>query len=100
MGELVDEGYSIALSPEGTRSTTGQLNHFKQGAGAAAVLLRLPVIPIYLKGTGKILPKGSSWPKKGKVTITIGKPLIFSPQSDPVRATQEIENFFIQEKHD
>src|SRR5205823_6373254 len=74
-GDLADEGFSILIFPEGTRSPDGRLQPFKAGIGLLARELALPVIPIHLRGLQKILPKGRTWPRRGPVEVTVGDPI-------------------------
>ena len=74
-GQLVDAGWSILIYPEGTRSTTGQLQPFKGGIGLLATQLRVPVVPIGVEGGFHILPKGRCLPRPGPVTVRIGLPI-------------------------
>jgi long-chain acyl-CoA synthetase len=79
-GELVDGGWSMLVYPEGTRSTTGEMLPFKSGAGLLARELRVPIVPIAVKGGFEILPKGRNWPRPGPMTIQFGRP--FTPPQD------------------
>lgn len=51
------EGMSLCLFPEGTRSETGQMRPFHAGAFRLALRADLPVVPLVLEGTDRILPK-------------------------------------------
>ena len=53
-----DEGYSLVIFPEGTRSRDGALLPFKKGPFAAAIYLKLPVVPVVCRGTAALMPKG------------------------------------------
>jgi len=55
--ETLDDGNSIMMFPEGTRSTTGELRAFKPGAFELAVKSRRPILPIAIQGTADALPK-------------------------------------------
>jgi len=57
--ERLNEGSSIFMFPEGTRSPDGKVKPFKPGAFAIAHKLRLPILPIAISGTHKALPKYS-----------------------------------------
>lgn len=70
---LVHRGYSIAVFPEGTRSKNCKIGRFHQGAFYIAEQLGLPVLPMYLYGTGKILPKKTYHLRRGPVYIEIGE---------------------------
>ncbi|XP_023731402.1 1-acyl-sn-glycerol-3-phosphate acyltransferase BAT2, chloroplastic [Lactuca sativa] len=56
--ELVKNGGSVFFFPEGTRSKDGRLGTFKKGAFSIAAKTGVPVVPITLVGTGKIMPAG------------------------------------------
>lgn len=57
--EALEEGSSICMFPEGTRSETGILRPFKPGAFQLAHELKLPILPIAIDGTIDVLPKYS-----------------------------------------
>lgn len=64
-------GTPMLFFPEGTRSKTGELGAFKNGAFRLAVSLGIPIVPITINGCEKLLPKGSLLPKNARVTIHI-----------------------------
>lgn len=72
---LVQRGYSIAVFPEGTRSKTCNIGRFHQGAFYIADQLGLEVLPMYLYGAGKILPKKTYHLRKGQIYIEVGQPI-------------------------
>lgn len=55
--ESLQEGISIVIFPEGTRSLTGVVGKFKTGAFQLAVKTDKPLLPVLIDGTGEILPK-------------------------------------------
>jgi 1-acyl-sn-glycerol-3-phosphate acyltransferase len=57
---------SLVVFPEGTRSRTGQLLPFKKGAFVLAIASGLPVVPVTLRGTRRLMPRGS------RLTVTPG----------------------------
>ena len=52
-------GMSVLFFPEGTRSETGHMREFQNGAFKLAIREAMPVLPIAIRGTGKAIPKGS-----------------------------------------
>jgi len=54
-------GQSVMMFPEGTRSASGELGAFKDGAFKLAVESGAPVLPVALAGTRACRPKGSLW---------------------------------------
>ena len=77
MGRLADDGINILIFPEGGHARDGTLQPFQLGLGIMVKELGIPVVPINISGTEKVLPPGARFPKKGRVTITFGKPLRF-----------------------
>lgn len=59
--QLVNDGYSIIVFPEGTRSPDGEIHRFHKGAFYIAEQLKLDIIPAYLHGTRYVLGKGDFW---------------------------------------
>ena len=55
--EILQEGYSVTVFPEGARSFTGHMGTFKKGAFALADELQLPVVPLTINGSFDILPR-------------------------------------------
>ena len=54
----LDRGVSIMLFPEGTRSETGEMGPFRDGAFRLAIEAGVPILPIVIDGTFEVLPKG------------------------------------------
>lgn len=84
---LIDKGWSLAIFPEGTRSTTGKMAHFRHGVSLIALAKGVPVVPIFMDGLREIRPKGSTGVVPGAVTAQIGKPIRFAPGTDVADAT-------------
>lgn len=72
---LIDDGWSILLYPEGGRSPDGWGQEFRGGAAYLAIRCGVPVVPIHLQGTGRILRKGRTLPRPSRTTVTFGDPL-------------------------
>lgn len=64
-------GTSVVFFPEGSRSSDGIMKPFKKGAFKMALDLGLPVLPVTINGTRKVLPKGGINLRPGGVTMTI-----------------------------
>ena len=87
---LIDRGESIGIFPEGTRSRSGKMGRFKAGAAILAVSKGVPVVPLYMEGLKEIRAVGSREMKPGPVTVVIGKPLRFAPDTDIGEATRTL----------
>ncbi len=90
-GQLADEGFHILVFPEGTRSTTGNLLPFRQGAGILARDLQLPVVPICLTGIHELREQGRRVARRGDVQIRIGVPLRFDLADDATDVAHRLE---------
>ena len=55
----LQQGSSVFLFPEGTRSATGKMRPFKEGAFVLAKRLQLPILPIVINGSKNAVPKDS-----------------------------------------
>lgn len=72
--QLVD-GTSILFFPEGTRSRTGEMLPFKKGAFRMAIELQLPVLPVTLRNTGRLMPARSMEARPGTLELMLHKPI-------------------------
>ena len=80
--ELVD-GISTVIFPEGTRTKTGEMGRFKQGAFKIAMDMGLPVVPLSLGGFFKAMPSGQAFANpRARVSLHIGKPIDISQFND------------------
>ena len=71
MRRVTEEGYSILLFPEGTRTTTGEIGRFHRGATYYAELFHLPVQPLLLEGMNDYLSRRQFAIKPNHVTLHI-----------------------------
>jgi 1-acyl-sn-glycerol-3-phosphate acyltransferase len=67
--KLTDQGYSIVVFPEGTRSEDGKLKRFHKGAFYLAEQLKLPIRPVVIHGLSSVVPKGKIYVQEGKGTL-------------------------------
>ena len=84
-GDLLEQGKTVLLFPEGTRSPDGEIHEFKASLGHLALHHKKDILPVWLGGTHAALPKGASLPRGRKVEARIGLPLLVS---DLERLTQ------------
>lgn len=67
----------ISIFPEGTRSIDGKLQKGKTGIANLAIAAKVPILPMGIIGSNKILPKGKFFPRLRRCKVNIGKPLYF-----------------------
>lgn len=86
---LAGEGWSILIFPEGERSVSGNLLPLQPGTGIAAASFDLPVVPVRVDDTHKVIPPGRAYPLPAKVRIRFGAP-IFAEGHDPEQITARL----------
>lgn len=99
--ELIKEGYPTVIFPEGERSLTGKILNFKKGSFKLATETNGVIVPLTLKGTYDIQPRGTLKMARGKkVTLVVDEPIFvknLSKDEEKVLATivrdKIVENF-------
>ncbi|GGB85559.1 trifunctional MMPL family transporter/lysophospholipid acyltransferase/class I SAM-dependent methyltransferase [Dyadobacter sediminis] len=69
--ELVADGYSLLIFPEGTRSEDGKIGRFHKGAFHLAEQLGLDIQPILIHGASEVLPKGDFLIRSGALNVRV-----------------------------
>ena len=72
---IKDLGYHIVIFPEGTRTTTGELQPFKKGGFHMAINTQTPIIPVVVKGGFRFKPKNRWYIKPSIINIDVGSPI-------------------------
>ena len=70
-----EKGYSFLIFPEGTRSHDGRIQAFRRGGFFLALESQAPVVPISIRGTYELMPRGTKFAKKGKVQVLFHAPV-------------------------
>lgn len=75
--EILKQGYSVAVFPEGARTFTGKMQEFKRGAFALADELQLPVVPLTINGSFHVMPRTRDWKFVNwhRLSLTIHEPI-------------------------
>lgn len=73
--EVLREGLSLVIFPEGTRSRDGHMRPFKKGAFVLGIETGVPIVPVSIEGTRALLPAGAKWLRPGEVTVRVGRPV-------------------------
>ena len=75
MLRLLEGGESILLFPEGSRSRDGRLQPLEGGVALLSVKSGVPILPVYIGGSGKLCPPGKTLPRPAKLTVTFAPPI-------------------------
>lgn len=96
---IKEKGWSFLIFPEGTRSWNGNLLPFKKGGFILSIKSGLPVVPITIKGTREMLPRGKFSIKKGTVEVKFHEPI--SPEGYTIeekdRLLEKVREIFEKE---
>jgi long-chain acyl-CoA synthetase len=90
-GRALDRGYSAMIFPEGHRSADGTLQPFRSGIGLLAQQAEADVLPVALVGLEQIIKSGGRWFHSGRVSVRVGEPIPYDPQSTPDQTTQRLQ---------
>jgi 1-acyl-sn-glycerol-3-phosphate acyltransferase len=73
--ELLKQGISIVVFPEGTRSPNGEIQEFKTALFILPIRSRIPVVPVLIEGTFQALKRGSILLNPVPLTMTFYDPI-------------------------
>lgn len=87
---VLDSGQVLIVYPEGTRVMDGRLHEPEPGVGFVALRAGVPVQPVALAGTEKVIPPGSWFPRRHRLTVSFGRPFrIARTRPDGTRVSRE-----------
>lgn len=72
---MQQEGKSVVLAPEGTRTITPRINPFKKGAFHLAMQAGVPMVPVVIRNAGDVAPKGDFVFRPATVDVTVLPPI-------------------------
>jgi len=76
LAEVLKKGKNLLIFPEGTRTLNGNLGEFKQTFAILSQELKIPVVPVAIKGSYDVLPSGARFPRLFRqVTVEFLKPV-------------------------
>lgn len=73
--ERIRNGTSVVIFPEGTRSEDGRLQEFKKGGFLIALKAQVPIIPLAISGSSRVMPKGRLRIFPGTIRLRILPPI-------------------------
>ena len=91
LGGLLDAGWNVGIFPEGEQRVGQDLLPFKSGVGLLSVECRAPIVPIHIVSEGRSRRGRLGLPGREAVTVRIGAPLVFDPNTSYIEATKRLE---------
>ncbi len=79
-------GYNFLIFPEGTRSRDGRLQPFRRGGFFLALASGAPIVPVTIRGTFELMPKGQWFARRGKVRVAFHEPIPVSGHTEETMA--------------
>ena len=89
--ETLEAGRALGMFPEGTRSDTGELQEPEIGVGMIVCRSGAPVVPVYVSGTDRAMPKGGGL-RLVPISVTYGEPLRFDLPEGAKPGREEYED--------
>ncbi len=88
-GELIKQGKSVVIFPEGTTSKDGEIGTFKKGGMHLALASESTILPVRIKGSRRLWPSNNYFNlRSSKVEVIIGEPIPYRAYKD-----RELEDF-------
>jgi long-chain acyl-CoA synthetase len=75
IGEVLEDGFSVLIFPEGRRNPDGEIDRFRPGIGMIASRLGVPVVPVRIDGLDKVLHPSWKMARPGPVRVSFGAPI-------------------------
>jgi long-chain acyl-CoA synthetase len=75
IGEVLAQGFSVLIFPEGRRTETGEIDRFRPGIGMIGARLGAPVVPVRIEGLDKVLHHTWRMARPGRVRVAFGAPI-------------------------
>jgi long-chain acyl-CoA synthetase len=70
---ILRNGQVLCIFPEGSRSPTGEVGHFKKGAAILAKELAVKLVPVYIHGSYEAWPTGATLPRSHPIRVVFGR---------------------------
>ncbi len=90
--QLLNSGVSLIMWPEGHRSRNGRLGPFKKGAFALSALTGYPVVPVCIKGAGRLMAPGKHMLTPCRIKMVMLDPIYPDSRKDSRQEITEMRD--------
>lgn len=90
--QLLRDGWNLVIFPEGGRTPDGWMQDFRGGAAYLSSKAGVPVVPVFIQGSRRILGKGARRLRPGRTHVLFGNPMIAHEGEDVRKFNQRIED--------
>lgn len=97
--QQLEQGWAVGVFLQGTRTRDGRIPDPKLGAAMIAAKAQVPLVPVSLWGTHRILPRGAKVPKPLPVTVRIGQPIAPPASSKDKEALKAVTDYCCDRIH-
>lgn len=88
--QILAGGHVLCVFPEGTIPQDDKIIEAKQGVAWLVLKTRVPVVPVKIIGSNKLLPDGMLFPRMGRARIIFGRPISFDFKGDRKKENKKI----------
>jgi long-chain acyl-CoA synthetase len=88
IGDVLGDGFSVLIFPEGKRSGSGEIGPFRPGIGMIASRLAVPIVPVRIEGLDKVLHHTARMARPGRVRVAFGAPMRLTGENYETLAKQ------------
>src|SRR3954466_9857587 len=88
IGEVLGDGFSVLIFPEGHRTEAGEIDRFRPGIGMIASRLGVPGVPVRIDGLDRVLHHTWRMARPGRVRVAFGAPLTLAGEDYEALARQ------------
>ncbi len=87
---IIERAEPLVMFPEGTRSSGETIDALFDGPAFIAARAGVPIIPIAVGGSERVMPKGARFPRPKKIVLIVGRPIVPPPPPSTGRVPRRV----------
>lgn len=97
--DIVDGGSPLVMFPEGTRCTGPEIEELFDGTAYVAARTGVPIVPLGIGGSERMMPKGAKLPRFSKLVLVVGDPIPAPERTDRGRVPRSAVGALTERLH-